>query len=263
MTTEPKQPSAEQYQDRDIIFAAVQAQPNIFPTLPAVFLNDKEIALIALVYNGNHLRCVSHDLKKDADICRAAILESPLALQYSPWACGNREMVEFAVGEHPIALRFADPKFKADEKLVMLAVTQHGQALQYAHPELQNNRCVVEAAVRNNSISYQFASEDLRNDPHVLQMALEPLLYGATDNSLALNFESIPEKLRTELRPHIAHLLMEFPEQRVHRHRLATKALIAQHVHHQLKTQKTAIVIPQLALTESHVQKLLFAKPRI
>ena len=74
------------------------------------------------------------------------------------------EVVMTAVAQDGLALQYASPDLRANEKVVLAAIEENPEALQYASELLRNNRHVVSRVLyTDNGNGLQYASHELRN----------------------------------------------------------------------------------------------------
>jgi hypothetical protein len=160
--------------------------------------NNKNIVVIALHNNGLALQYASRDIK--IRLAESAVTKNGCCLKFIPlplplWEIplllfrfgfkfNEYNIVEMAVKQNGLALRFASDDLKNDKNIVTTAVTNNGMALLYASENLRNDRDVVDTAVTKNALALQYASKKFiknRDNTDVIKKAL-------INNGMALKF---------------------------------------------------------------------------
>tara|TARA_B100000795_G_scaffold20659_1_gene13790 strand:- start:115 stop:948 length:834 start_codon:yes stop_codon:yes gene_type:complete len=165
---------------RDRLLQAVAENGSLLEFVSADFKADREIVFAAVWQDGLALRYAAHELRKDRDMVMAAmhgddcweILEASVQWGLASAQSGfhtDRELVRAAVIESPFALQFADDALRADREIVLAAVrnddSDEAHALQFADDELCSDREIVLAAVRKNPTAIAHISKGLLGEP--------------------------------------------------------------------------------------------------
>jgi hypothetical protein len=165
---------------RDRLLQAVAENGSLLEFVSANFKADREIVFAAVWQDGLALRYAALELRKDRDMVMAAmhgdecweILEASAQWGLASAQSGfhtDRELVRAAVLESPFALQFADDALRADREIVLAAVrnddSDEAHALQFADDELRSDREIVLAAVRKNPTAIAHISKDLLGEP--------------------------------------------------------------------------------------------------
>ena len=136
-----------------------QIHQYIFPRIPEIFRDNKDIVTTAVQRDGMSLKYASKRLQDDYDVVLAA------------------------VQKNGIALRYASDRLKDDRKIVMATVTQDGRALHYASKRLQDDKDIAKAAVCEDKLALKLISHQLQNDKDIILAAV-------TRDGMALVFVS-------------------------------------------------------------------------
>ena len=165
---------------RDRLLQAVAENGSLLEFVSANFKGDREIVFAAVWQDGLALRYAAHELRKDRDMVMAAmhgdecweILEASALWGLASAESGfhtDRELVRAAVTESPFALQFADDALRADREIVLAAVrnddSDEAHALQFADDELRSDREIVLAAVRKNPTAIAHIGKGLLGEP--------------------------------------------------------------------------------------------------
>ena len=165
---------------RDKLLQAVAENGSLLEFVSATFKADREIVFAAVFQDGLALRYAANELRKDREMVMAAmhgdecweILEASAQWGLSSAESGlhtDRELVRAAVTESPFALQFADDALRADREIVLAAVrnddSAEAHALQFADDELRSDREIVLAAVRKNPAALAHISNGLLGEP--------------------------------------------------------------------------------------------------
>ena len=165
---------------RDRLLQAVAENGSLLEFVSANFKGDREIVFAAVWQDGLALRYAAHELRKDRDMVMAAmhgdecweILEASALWGLASAESGfhtDRELVRAAVTESPFALQFADDALRADREIVLAAVrnddSDEAHALQFADDELRSDREIVLEAVRKNPTAIAHIGKGLLGEP--------------------------------------------------------------------------------------------------
>lgn len=141
------------------------------------FKNDRELLFEMVTTDGNNLKYLLPEFQKDPEIVTTAVMKNGEALQYASVELRKnqtliQEIVEEAVKNNGLALKFAFEDSQKDPKIVTIAVTQNGDALGFATHELKANKDIVLVAMKNGG-SIKHADPKWQNDPEVFSQARE------------------------------------------------------------------------------------------
>ncbi len=136
---------------------------------------DRDLLLSMVSSDGNNLKYLLPEFQKDLEIVTTAFMKNGEALQYASIELRKnqpliQEIVEEAVKNNGLALKFAFEDSQKDPKIVTIAVTQNGDALEFATNELKDNKDIVLVAMKNGG-SIKNADPKWQNDPEVLFQA--------------------------------------------------------------------------------------------
>jgi len=189
-------------ENADIALAAVTQNGLILEILPEVFQNNPEIVRAAVQQNGMALQYAGESLRSDETIVQAAVTQNGWAIRYADqsflqndamtlaaarqngliicllptpwqrWLGSQRDIMENAVRQNGLALRYASEDLKKNFSLVLNAVRQNGRAIRYADDSLKNNIDIVRAAVNQDGTALEFASDELRANESIVRDAV-------------------------------------------------------------------------------------------
>lgn len=157
----------------------------IFPKASDRLKDDRDVAMLAVWYDGNDLKYVSNRLQDDKEVVMTAI-----------WS---------ASGE---PLQYASDRLKDDPEVVMAAVNTlkrcDNDALKYASDSLQDDIDIIMSAVRLDSTMLKYASKRLQADPRIQYLAnqdfrfiderwlvVKAYLMGEPDLNLLASFDNL------------------------------------------------------------------------
>jgi hypothetical protein len=115
------------------------------------FLNDSDMAFIAIRQNPQAVVYISESLKKDKEFAENVVKDNGMLLEFFPDLVTVEEVVKAAVKENGAALKFA-PFFQSNFQIVKDAVMQNGLAIQFA-PKFNDNKQILLTAAAQNGLS--------------------------------------------------------------------------------------------------------------
>ena len=132
-------------------------------------LNQKDIALEVVKYNGLSLKSIPTQFKYDEEIVLEAIKQNGLSLQYVTRELRNNiEIVLKAVKQKGGALQYASIELRNNKEIVLEAVKKNGNALVHASCNLQNDRDVVLEACKQDANILSQISKEFKNDESMI-----------------------------------------------------------------------------------------------
>lgn len=165
--------------DRDLAVHAIKHNAFAFAHLPAVFQQDRAIALQAIHAAPHLIDAMDGGLQHDMDIVRTAIANG-----------------------YGGALKYATDAAKDDLALVMQAVQGSGTALQYASERLRGDVQVVRKAIDHDARSLFFFTHSLEHHKDLVLRALEQANDSTIYDRLSSTLQEDPEVLLAALHPH-------------------------------------------------------------
>eukprot|EP00931_Biecheleriopsis_adriatica_P087187 TRINITY_DN61690_c0_g1_i1.p1 TRINITY_DN61690_c0_g1~~TRINITY_DN61690_c0_g1_i1.p1 ORF type:complete len:767 (-),score=120.91 TRINITY_DN61690_c0_g1_i1:118-2418(-) len=179
----------------------VQNHPYALPLLP------RHALLSALSHNGlllKHLgsrprgaRLDTDDLRADAELLWAAIMNAPKAVKYIDHHCPlplRRNLILHAVQQRPKVISAV-----SDTKDVLYCIQKNGLWLEFLDGSTISGQGdityahIVEAAIRQNFLALQFAGETLRSDVWVLKQAIS-----SSESVEPIDLTCLPDELLSE-----------------------------------------------------------------
>eukprot|EP01098_Paradermamoeba_levis_P010599 TRINITY_DN445_c0_g1_i4.p1 TRINITY_DN445_c0_g1~~TRINITY_DN445_c0_g1_i4.p1 ORF type:complete len:675 (-),score=234.72 TRINITY_DN445_c0_g1_i4:619-2577(-) len=159
--------------DREVMLAAVKADPDYIRGVPQNFSKDKEFVVEAVQRSGSLLQFVDERFRSDREVVMAAVGSDGFALQYAcETFCQDKEIVLVAA-RHPAALLFAHPKLKHDKELVLKAVIENPLLRYNLTDEQQKDKEILMTALKRNPRSLT------ERDKHFFSNDKEIILLGA------------------------------------------------------------------------------------
>lgn len=164
--------SAEVWDDKSTVFAAVSSCGWALQYASEPLRNDKAIALAAVRQNGLALQFASSDLRGDSDLTLEAVAQ-----------CGR-------------AFKFCSTKLQRDRGFVLQAVKANGHVLKYVDEELQDSEVMSAAidqcgSILSSIVGTTFEQSSRRSRiKHVLQ---DKGVLGADGNNASLEIPSLDE----------------------------------------------------------------------
>lgn len=184
-------------QDRDLVFAAVEADGSALEFAGEALQDEKELVLLAVSESGAALRHASarlradrevvlravqgfglalehaaEDLKQDAEIVLAAVRSDQAALAHAPGNLKKRKDFALAVVQSDgSALRHLPEEMKHDADIVLAAIRNHPSALLCGSEALQADRDFVMAAVKMNGFALRYALPEMKRNTRVVLAA--------------------------------------------------------------------------------------------
>lgn len=157
--------------NRQLLSKICLIHPFILNRIPIKFILDKDF-IIPLIRKSGLILQYLNLYKNDYTIVDIAIKNNPLALKYASQRMQNNyNIVLEAVKRNGYSLDYASFLLKNNYNIVVEAVKQNGYALQYASNMLKNNYNIVIEAVKKTPTSFKYASYILRNDRNILMCA--------------------------------------------------------------------------------------------
>jgi hypothetical protein len=99
-----------------------------------------------------------------------AVSKNGLVLEYCNTFNDNIFIVQIAVEQNGLALKFASDRLKKNINIVKPAVEQNGLALNFANPFYKDYKYIVQIAVKQNALALKFASDRLKKDKEILDI---------------------------------------------------------------------------------------------
>jgi hypothetical protein len=128
-------------------------------------LNDKNLMMSMLMWDGYYLQEVSDKLKDDKDVVLMAVGKKGGALEYASDRLKNdKEVVITAVTQVSSSLQFASNERKDDESVLRAVLPINGRALKYASDRLKKDKSIVRLAVDRYFPTFRYADTSLHND---------------------------------------------------------------------------------------------------
>ena len=176
--------------DKDFLIILVQADDQIYRTLPKQFQKDPDIALYSLKpdgYGGGYGMEFPIELMLDRDfVLQAAGINGNIICNY------------FETGLYGSG-KYKDYDLAKDRELILTAVSHASHALNYLSNELKDDKEIVLAAVSHYGTNYQYASDRLKDDDEVIEATKKAKKYPVDVYTTAYpNY--IPPKLRNDRR---------------------------------------------------------------
>mmetsp|Transcript_101497 Transcript_101497/g.316482 ORF Transcript_101497/g.316482 Transcript_101497/m.316482 type:complete len:368 (+) Transcript_101497:128-1231(+) len=135
-----------------------QDDPSILCVAPEHLLSSRVFVLAVVSGNGQALRFVPRNFRRDWRVVCTAVAEDGLALEHAADEFrADREVALLAVGRNGLALEHCAPALLQDKQIVHAAVQQNSAALRYADRSLQHDRDVLMTAGRKNPLALRFA----------------------------------------------------------------------------------------------------------
>lgn len=136
-------------------------------------MDNKELMLEKVSRFGDDLRRVSHRLKNDIDVVKAAVEESPFAL----WHVGetlqqNSSIVMIAIDSAKLKISLEDADTFAPESKTSLRMKAE-EIARAMHPIHRSNREIMLELVKMNGLMLEYASDDLKSDEELIYTAFE------------------------------------------------------------------------------------------
>eukprot|EP00930_Biecheleria_cincta_P032806 TRINITY_DN22739_c0_g2_i1.p1 TRINITY_DN22739_c0_g2~~TRINITY_DN22739_c0_g2_i1.p1 ORF type:complete len:969 (+),score=261.09 TRINITY_DN22739_c0_g2_i1:116-3022(+) len=169
--------------DRDIVLSAVKQDGLALKQADAGFLDDLEIARIAIKQDWLLMDRVSKYHQKlwwnMEEFAMIALFhgseKSPPDISFFSMAGdvvkNNKDVIMKAVAYDGQLLRYASPALRGDFEVVEAAVEKDGLAVEYASDELKNNYEIARAAVKQNGAALDLISEELQRDERLVEYA--------------------------------------------------------------------------------------------
>ena len=150
-----------EYYKEIILFAIQKFRSTVIQyTRSNKILDDYEIIMKIVKYEGGLIRHASPRLKANRDIVMAAVKSNGNALAFTSYFHDDKEIAMIAVNTNGNAINYISKELKTRD-LVMAAVKNNGKTLEYVS-EYNNDQDVVIAAVNNDGEALQFASINLK-----------------------------------------------------------------------------------------------------
>eukprot|EP00928_Gymnodinium_smaydae_P083371 TRINITY_DN6660_c0_g2_i1.p1 TRINITY_DN6660_c0_g2~~TRINITY_DN6660_c0_g2_i1.p1 ORF type:complete len:487 (-),score=118.78 TRINITY_DN6660_c0_g2_i1:52-1341(-) len=152
--------------------------------LTVVRCQARQATFITQVKRDGLLLRFAEELRDDRDVALAAVLQNGDALQFvGEGLRSDRDLVMTAVQQRGSAVQWAADSLRCDHAVAMAAVSQNGAALCHVDRSLREDREVVLAAVRQKGSALRDASQTLRGDPEVVQAACETFYFSQEELS--------------------------------------------------------------------------------
>ena len=146
--------------DRDVVLAAVKANPEIYRHIDPEFKMDKEIAIYALAKPWATSRFVPKELGKDKEFILKAF----------EYACAHRDPSN--VGEPSYVLDIASAELRDDREVILKAVTAVPSSFSKASYRLRKDKelamLALNDSVDKNPVNYHDLSFTLKKDPDII-----------------------------------------------------------------------------------------------
>jgi hypothetical protein len=145
--------------------------------------------------NGRALQHASRDMRRDPDVVRLAVMNSPsVCWCVDAQLCNDRAFVLNLVNTVPCGrymLEYVPPAFRRDVNIMFAASSRDGLSLMWASEELQDMEHIALAAVQSNGLALKYVSPRLGAMLYIVMRAVG-------NNGHALRFA--PTELRDNLR---------------------------------------------------------------
>jgi Domain of unknown function (DUF4116) len=197
--------------NRDIVNAAMSANPAVFSQLVEEFLDDESIAVQAIGYRGNLYRHASTRLKKNEAFARCAILNDPTIYEdLEPEFKAKKEYLLHSIKHCKFApdfLQEAPECLITDLAVIMEACMLKGESFKYLKPEFKDKGGVLFEALSTYPSAFLYASTRLRGNKALAMKALskDPSNFLLIFNRMSEDLQQDRDIILEIFRQHVLH----------------------------------------------------------